>query len=131
MSAVHGRSEAALSPLGGPARSAGGHTMSAVHGRSEAALSPLGGPARSAGGHTMSAVHGRSETALSPLGGPARSAGGHTMSAVHGRSEAALRGGWGRRPQAVRRARRCAQAHRLVPARPLGGPARSAGGTTT
>ena len=31
-------------------RSAGGATMSAAHGRSEAALSPLGGPARSAGG---------------------------------------------------------------------------------
>ncbi len=50
MSAAHGRSEAALSPRGGPARSAGGHSMHAAHGRSEAALSPRGGPSAARGG---------------------------------------------------------------------------------
>jgi hypothetical protein len=32
--------------------------MSAAHGRSEAALAPTGGPARSVGGHTISAAPG-------------------------------------------------------------------------
>ncbi len=43
--------------------------MSAAHGRSEAALTPLGGAARSARGAPILASHGRSEEALTPLGG--------------------------------------------------------------
>ena len=43
MSVAHGRSEAALSPLGGAAPRAGGLTIRVAHGRSEAALSPSGG----------------------------------------------------------------------------------------
>ena len=51
MTAAHGRSEAALQPPRGAARSAGGSTMSAAHGRSEAALSPLGGRRAAPGAH--------------------------------------------------------------------------------
>ncbi|OIQ90952.1 7-cyano-7-deazaguanine synthase [mine drainage metagenome] len=58
MSAAHGRSEGALSPRGGPAQSAAGHTTRAAHGRSEGALSPRGGPAQSAAGHTTHAASG-------------------------------------------------------------------------
>ncbi len=42
MSAAHGRSEAALAPLGGGAQRLGAVPMTAAHGRSEAALNSLG-----------------------------------------------------------------------------------------
>ena len=59
MSAAHGRSEAALGPLGGRRLGAGGATIPAAHGRSEAALGPLGGRRLGAGEPTMAASPGR------------------------------------------------------------------------
>jgi diguanylate cyclase (GGDEF)-like protein/PAS domain S-box-containing protein len=56
MSAAHGRSEAALSPHGGPAQRAEGASTHAAHGRSEAALSPHGGPAQRAEGASTRAA---------------------------------------------------------------------------
>ncbi len=74
---------------------AGGHTMSAAHGRSEAALSPRGGPARGAGGQTMSRLAATALTLAVLLAGCGGGGGNSSPSGTGGTNAAGQAGGGG------------------------------------